>query len=101
MVEPPEFVRRLAPDPALARQSAFALFVLTYLEAASLSSGTLPLRDRIEAVAGKLDLIDEAETKPILVAELKVLHGEANNALPAAEEVTKSFVRSRLDSNER
>ena len=50
MVEPPEFVRRLAHDPDLARQSAFALFVLTYLEAAGLSSGDPPLRDRVEVV---------------------------------------------------
>ncbi|HXI16468.1 MAG TPA: hypothetical protein VNM48_08855 [Chloroflexota bacterium] len=37
-MEPPEFVRRLNPDPVLARQAAFTLFVLAHLQ----QTGVLP-----------------------------------------------------------
>jgi hypothetical protein len=41
-VEPPEFVRRLAADPELARQASFALFSLTFLEQAGLLPAGTP-----------------------------------------------------------
>lgn len=50
-MEPPEFVRRLAPDPTLARRAAFALFVLTYLDAAGLASGGEDYAARVAAAA--------------------------------------------------
>jgi hypothetical protein len=52
--EPPEFVRRLAPDPLVARCAAFALFALSYFDSAGLMPNTskLPLRDRIDVVRG-------------------------------------------------
>ncbi|HEU5316819.1 MAG TPA: hypothetical protein VFX49_11965 [Chloroflexota bacterium] len=54
MIEPPEFVRRLAPEPELARNAAFALFTLAYLDAVGLApapSGA-PLRERVDGVRG-------------------------------------------------
>jgi hypothetical protein len=50
-VEPPEFVRRLAPDPTLARRAAFALFVLAYLEASGLAPGGERYDRRVENAA--------------------------------------------------
>jgi len=51
LVEPPEFVRRLNPEPLLARQAAFTLFVLAHLQ----QTGVLP------AVPDPVDLPDVVE----------------------------------------
>lgn len=49
-MEPPEFIRRLTPDPYLARHTAFALLVLTYLEAVALADPDGTVRTRVEQV---------------------------------------------------
>jgi len=50
-VEPPEFVRRLAPDVTLARQAAFALFALTYLDQTGLAEPAGTIVERVDRAA--------------------------------------------------
>ncbi len=51
-VEPPEFVRRLNPEPLLARQAAFALFVLAHLQQTGVRPG-------VPEPAGLPDVVEE------------------------------------------